>query len=90
MATDRELIEQFMLRLRTAVDRGTGTSMDAEEVKTVGTMLYALSAAMTGGAFARTACGVCGGAEHPTLHVDPWGRHDYEPALLVPLPQAGA
>ena len=32
MASDRELIEQFMLRLRTAVDRGTGTSKDASDV----------------------------------------------------------
>ena len=88
MATDRELLEQVMVRIRTAVDRGTGTSMDADEVKTVGTMLYALSAAMTGGPIARRACAVCGGAEHDDTYVEPWGRHRYEPAVLVPLPRA--
>ena len=87
MATDRETLEQVMVRLRTAVERGTGTSLDADEVRTAGAFLTALISAMTGGPIARRACGICGGAFHEEDLIDPWGRHEYVEAVLVPLPQ---
>ncbi len=89
MTTDREVLGQVMTRLHTAIERGTGTSLDADEVKVVGTLLYAMASAMTGGPMARRACGVCGGAEHPAEYIEPWGRHEYVPAILVPIPRAG-
>ena len=52
----------------------------------VGSLLYALSAAMLGGPVARQACAVCGRAEHEEAFIEPYGRHAYEPAVLVPLP----
>jgi hypothetical protein len=88
MATDREVLDQVMQRLRTAIERNTGTSFDADEVQVVGTLLYSLSAAMMGGPVARRACAVCGGAEHPDEYIEPWGRHEYVPAVLVPIPGA--
>lgn len=87
MASDRETLEGVMMRLRTAVERGTGTSLDADEVRTVGTLLYALIASMAGGPIARRACAVCGGAKHEEDYIEPWGRHAYQDAVLVPLPQ---
>ncbi len=87
MSNDRETLEAVMVRLRTAVERGTGTSLDGDEVRTVGTFLYALIASMTGGPMARRACGVCGGAAHEEDFIEPWGRHEYVEAVLVPLPQ---
>ncbi len=89
MATDREVLDQVMQRLRTAIERRTGTSLDADEVQVVGALVYALSAAALGGAVARTACAVCGGAEHPDEYIEPWGRHRYVPAVLVPIPTGG-
>ena len=87
MATDRELLESVMDRLRNAVERGTGTSLDADEVRTVGTFLYALISSMTGGPMARRACAICGGAAHEENFIEPYGRHAYVAALLVPMPQ---
>lgn len=88
MATDRKVLEQVMQRLRTAIERNTGTSLDAGEVKVVGTLLYAMSAVALGGSVARHACGVCGGPEHADEWIEPWGRHEYAPAVLVPIPAA--
>jgi len=89
MATDAEVLDQVMQRLRVAIERSTGTSLDADEVRVVGTLLYAMATAMRGGAIARPACAVCGGAEHPDEIIEPWGRHEYAPAVIVPLPTAG-
>jgi len=86
MATDREVLDQVMQRLRTAIERHTGTSLDADEVQVVGTLLYAMSSAVTGGTVARRACGICGGPEHADEWIEPWGRHVYAPAVLVPVP----
>ena len=88
MATDREVLDQVMQRLRTAIERSTGTSLDADEVKVVGALLYSLAAATTGGPVARRACAVCGGPSHPEEYIEPWGRHSYVPAVLVPIPGA--
>ncbi|MDX1692048.1 MAG: hypothetical protein R3290_13600 [Acidimicrobiia bacterium] len=87
MASDRENLETVMGRLRNAVERGTGTSLDADEVRTVGTFLYALISSMAGGPVARRACGVCGGGAHEEEYIEPWGRHEYQDAVLVPLPE---
>lgn len=75
-----------MDRLKTAMSRATGTSFDADEVQTVGKVIYALGSAVLGGPVARQACAVCGRPEHDTAMIEPFGRHAYEPGVLVPLP----
>jgi hypothetical protein len=85
VATDRELLEAASDRLRKAVERGTGTSLDADEVRVLGRLLYAITSGALGSANGREACGVCGRAEHKPQAVDSYPRHAYEPAILVPL-----
>ena len=87
MATDAEVLDQVMQRMRTAIERNTGTSLDPDEVRVVGSLIYALASAMRGGPVARRACAVCGGANHEDEPIEPWGRHPYTPAVLVPLPE---
>lgn len=85
MANDREILEIASDRLRKAVDRGTGTSLDADEVRVLGRLLHAISSATLGTANGREACGVCGQADHPPQAVGSYPRHTYERAMLVPL-----
>lgn len=67
------------------MERGTGTSLDAEEVRVLGRLLYAISSAVMGTSAAREACAVCGQAEHRPQAVGSYPRHAYERAMLVPL-----
>lgn len=83
--TDREILETASDRLRKAVERGTGTSFDADEVRVLGRLLHAISTAALGTATGREACAVCGQAEHPPGTVGSYSRHAYERAMLVPL-----
>lgn len=85
MTTDREILEGAMSKLGRAVERGTGTSMDADEVRIVGRMLHALGSVALGNATGREACAVCGRADHPEQAIGGYGRHAYQPGLLVPM-----
>lgn len=85
MPSDREILETASERLRRAVERGTGTSLDADEVRVLGRLLRAISSGALGTATGREACAVCGRAEHKPQTVGSYPRHAYEPAILVPL-----
>lgn len=85
MVNDRQLLETASDRLRKAIERGTGTSLDADEVRVLGRLLHAISAATLGTAGAREACAVCGRPEHPLETVGGYAKHAYQRAMLVPL-----
>lgn len=85
MATDREILESASDRLLKAVERGTGTSFDADDVRVLGRLLQAISAAVLGTAAGREACAMCGRPEHPPQVVGSYPRHPYARAILVPL-----
>lgn len=85
VANDREILETASDRLWRAVERGTGTSFDAEEVRVLGRLLHAISSAALGTATGREACAVCGRPEHKPQAVGSYPRHAYERAILVPL-----
>jgi hypothetical protein len=85
---DRQVLETASDRLRKAIERGTGTSLDADEVRVLGRLLHAISAATLGTAAGREACGVCGRAEHPPQSVGGYPKHAYQRAILVPLSAA--
>lgn len=85
MANDREVLAAASERLRKALERGTGTSFDAEEVRVLGLLLHAFSSAALGTATGREACAVCGRPEHRPEVVGSYPRHTYERAMLVPL-----
>lgn len=85
MANDREILEIASERLRRAMERETGTSLDADEVRVLGRLLYAISSAVLGTAAGREACAVCGQAEHRPQAIGSYPRHSYERAFLVPL-----
>lgn len=87
MASDREILETASDRLLKAVERGTGTSFDADEVRVLGRLLQAISAAALGTAAGRDACAVCGRPEHQPQVVGNYPRHAYVRAILVPLAQ---
>lgn len=71
--------------MRKAMERGTGTSLDADEVRVLGRLLYAISSAALGTAVGREACAVCGRPEHQPQAVGTYPKHAYERAILVPL-----
>ena len=85
VATDRDILEAASDRLLKAVERGTGTSFDADEVRVLGRLLQAISSAVLGTAAGREACAVCGRPEHPPQVVGSYPRHAYTRAILVPL-----
>jgi hypothetical protein len=88
VASDREILESASDRLRKAVERGTGTSFDADEVRVLGRLLHAISSAALGTATGREACAVCGRAEHKPEPMGTYPKHVYERAILVPLAPA--
>lgn len=83
--TDREILQNASDRLLRAVEKGTGTSFDGEEVRVLGRLLHAISAAALGTAAGREACAVCGRAEHKTEAIGTYPKHDYQRAILVPM-----
>lgn len=83
--TDREILETASDRLLKAVERGTGTSFDADEVRVLGRLLHAISSGVLGTAAGREACAVCGRPEHPPSVIGNYPRHAYARAVLVPL-----
>ncbi|HEX2153189.1 MAG TPA: hypothetical protein VHL52_04365 [Acidimicrobiia bacterium] len=86
MANDRDVLAAASERLRKALERGTGTSFDADEVRVFGLLLHAISSAALGTATAgREVCAVCGRPEHRPEAVGSYPRHSYERAVLVPL-----
>ncbi|GIU91893.1 MAG: hypothetical protein KatS3mg011_0799 [Acidimicrobiia bacterium] len=85
MADDREILETVVQRLARALERGTGTSLDAEEVRVVGALIHAMGTAALGGAEAREACAICGNPEHPPQVIGGFPRHAYQRGLLVPV-----
>lgn len=82
---EREILETATDRLRKAVERGTGTSLDADEVRVLGRLLHAISSAALGTGVGREACAVCGRAEHKPAAMGTYPKHAYERAILVPL-----
>lgn len=85
VTSDREILESASDRLLRAVERGTGTSFDAAEVRVLGRLLHAISAAALGTAAGREACAVCGRPEHRPGVVGNYPHHAYVEAILVPL-----
>jgi hypothetical protein len=85
VANDREILETASDRLLRAVERGTGTSFDADEVRVLGRLLQAISSGILGTAAGREACAVCGRPPHPPQVVGNYPRHAYSRAILVPL-----
>jgi hypothetical protein len=85
VANDREILQTASDRLLRAVERGTGTSFDAEEVGVLGRLLHAISSVALGTAAGREACAVCGRAEHKPQVVGTYPKHAYQRAILVPL-----
>lgn len=90
MENEREILEKVTIRLRRALENGTGTSFDPDEVQFVGQLLHAFASAIANaGGGGREACVVCGSAEHPEQAVGPYPKHDYEPGILVPKVTSG-
>ena len=87
MTTDRETLDGAVTKLQRAIERGTGTSLDAEEVRIFGVLLHATAATALGSATGREACAVCGRPEHRTAAVGGFAKHAYERAILVRVPQ---
>lgn len=85
VSNDREILATASERLKKALDRGTGTSLDAEEVNVLGRLLHAISSATLGTAQGREACAVCGQAEHRMQEIGSYPPHSYERGILVPL-----
>lgn len=85
VSNDREVLAAASDRLRKALERGTGTTFDAEEVNVLGRLLHAISSAALGNAQAREACAICGQAEHKLEAIGSYPPHNYERAMLVPL-----
>jgi hypothetical protein len=85
MTTDREILAGAMDKLGRAVERGTGTSFDSDEVQIVGRMLHAIGSMALGNVAGREVCAVCGRPSHPEQAIGGYGRHAYEPGLLVPM-----
>lgn len=85
MSNDREVLAAASDRLRRAVERGTGTTFDADEVNVLGRLLHAITSAALGNAQGREACAVCGQAEHKPQAVGSYPPHAYERGFLVPL-----
>lgn len=85
VSNDREILATASERLRKALERGTGTTFDAEEVNVLGRLLHAITSAALGTAQGREACAVCGQAEHRMEAVGSYPPHSYERGFLVPL-----
>lgn len=85
MNSDRDILESAVTRLQKAIERGTGTSLDPDEVRVFGVLLHATAAAALGSAQGREACGICGRPQHRPSAVGGYAKHHYERALLVPL-----
>lgn len=85
MGSERETLASVVARLERALERGTGTTLDADEVRIVGRLIYAMGSAALGTATGRKACAVCGRPEHKTQAVDEFPRHEYLPAILIPV-----
>lgn len=85
MANERETLQNVMQRLGRALERGTGTGLDTEEVRVVGSLLHAVGSAALGGGI-REACAVCGRPEHREEAVGNYARHPYMRGVLVPVP----
>lgn len=83
--TDREILQNASDRLLRAVEKNTGTSFDADEVRVLGRLLHAISAAAMGTVAGREACAVCGRAEHKMEAIDGYPKHPYQQGVLVPL-----
>jgi hypothetical protein len=82
---DREVLVAASERLKRALERGTGTSLDADEVQVLGRLLHVFASAALGTATGREACAVCGRPEHKFEAIGSYPRHRYERAILVPL-----
>lgn len=86
MSNDRETLANASDRLRRALERGTGTTFDADEVQVLGRLLHAITSSVLGTAQGgREACAVCGQAEHRPQAVGSYPPHPYERGFLVPL-----
>ncbi len=85
MTTDREILAGAMDKLGRAVERGTGTSFDGDEVQIIGRMLHAIGSMALGSVAGREVCLVCGRPSHPEQAIGGYGRHAYEPGMLVPM-----
>lgn len=85
MSNDREVLTAASERLRRALERGTGTTFDAEEVNVLGRLLFAITSAALGTAQGREACALCGQPEHRPQAVGSYPPHPYERGFLVPL-----
>ncbi|HLT96276.1 MAG TPA: hypothetical protein VK070_05750 [Acidimicrobiia bacterium] len=85
MPNDREVLVAASERLKRALERGTGTSLDADEVQVLGRLLHVFASAALGTATGREACAVCGRPEHKFEAIGSYPRHRYERAILVPL-----
>ncbi len=85
MATERQVLDSVVSRLERALERGTGTTFDAEEVRVVGRLIYAMGSVALGTAIGREACGVCGRPEHKPQAVGQFPAHEYQRAILVPI-----
>lgn len=85
MSNDRETLAAASERLRRAVERGTGTTFDADEVNVLGRLLHAMTSAALGTAQGREACAVCGQPEHRPQAIGSYPPHAYERGFLVPL-----
>jgi hypothetical protein len=48
-------------------------------------MLHVIGSVALGNATGREACAVCGRADHPEQAIGGYGRHAYQPGLLVPM-----
>jgi hypothetical protein len=86
MPGEREVLESVVARLERALERGTGTTLDAEEVRVVGRLIYAMGSMALGTTTGREACAVCGRPEHKPQAIGQFPSHDYQPAILVQVP----
>jgi hypothetical protein len=83
--SDKDILERVTLRLRRAIENGTGTSLDADEVQFVGQLLHAFGTVISeAGGGGREACVICGRAEHADMVIDEYPRHEYQAGILVP------
>jgi hypothetical protein len=85
MASERETLASVVARLERALERGTGTTLDPDEVRTVGRLIYAMGSGALGTATGREVCAICGRPEHKTQTVGEYARHEYQAAILIPI-----